>query len=369
MSKIITFQFLGTIFLSFIFSASVVAYDMSQEMDGTGNASVEGESDIESSDSMTGDQKAREWLYKRKKTLGSISLNPQDHDGMHDVTVGLKQPVYVQEFIDKSDARSNRYIIGEFYPGLNQSMVDLMNKEPLGIAIKNVMEQLFSANGFTIEKILNKKNNPLIVKGEINKIWVDIIHTIRADVNINARVINSENSQILWSGKIAKKRDVPLNGFNPTTAPTVVEAANLATWGDQNTLCPFLNYVLADALSEAWNKGGLRKEVKIFAERNKGKRDKTIALKQIAHSEPDTKNAKANLKLGAQYCDLGKPEKAIKYLLRASQLEPKWARARYQLGVAYLKAGKKDLAVDQYEILKKLDENYAKRLFAEIYGD
>jgi hypothetical protein len=326
MSKIITFQFLGTILLSFIFSISSVAYDMNDEVGGAGQSSNDGESNIEAGDSMAVNQEAKKLMPKRKTTLGSISLNPQGHDGLHNVTVGLKQPVYVFEFIDKSEARSNRHI-GEIYPSVNEAMVDLINREPLGIAIKKVMEQLFSANGFTIEKTLNKKNNPLVVKGEIKKIWVDIIHTIRADVDITATITNSENSKILWSGKISKKRDVPLKGFNPTTAPTVVEAANLPTWGDQNTLCPFLNYVLADALSEAWNKGGLRKEVKIFAEHNKGKRDKMIALKQIAHSEPDTKNAKANLKLGAQYCDLGKPEKAIKYLLRATQLEPQWARA------------------------------------------
>ena len=157
MNKVGTFLPLGTLFLIFILSASMAAYGMDEEMDGMGNSSMEGESNIESGDSRTSDQKGKEWLYKRNKTLGSISLNPQDHDGMHDVTVGLKQPVYVQEFIDKSDARSNRYIIGEFYPGFIQSMVDLMNKEPLGFAIKKVMEQLFSANGFTIEKILNKK--------------------------------------------------------------------------------------------------------------------------------------------------------------------------------------------------------------------
>ena len=148
----------------------------------------------------------------------------------------------------------------------------------------------------------------------------------------------------MWSGKIAKKRDVPLDGFNPTAAPSVAEAANLPTWGNEKTLCPFLNSVLADALSETWNKGGLRKEVRIFAERKKGKRDKTIALKEIAHSEPDPGNAKANLKMGVQYCDLGQPEKAIKYLKRATQLEPQWARSLYQLGIAYLKGGKKDLA-------------------------
>jgi hypothetical protein len=37
------------------------------------------------------------------------------------------------------------------------------------------------------------------------------------------------------------------------------------------------------------------------------------------------------------------------------------------LGLAYLEIGNKEASLQQYDILKDLDENYAEKLFQEIY--
>ena len=52
---------------------------------------------------------------------------------------------------------------------------------------------------------------------------------------------------------------------------------------------------------------------------------------------------------------------------KSIDLEPNNPRAHYQLGLAYLAISDKESSLEQYDILKSLDENYAKRLFEEIY--
>jgi len=66
-------------------------------------------------------------------------------------------------------------------------------------------------------------------------------------------------------------------------------------------------------------------------------------------------------------CEPGKYKEGIKALKQVIELKPNWARAHYHLGVAYLKIGKEDSALEQYKTLKGLDQNYANKLFNEIY--
>ena len=52
---------------------------------------------------------------------------------------------------------------------------------------------------------------------------------------------------------------------------------------------------------------------------------------------------------------------------KAIRVNPDFAPAHYAIGQAYLKQGDKASALDQYKILKNLDNDIADKLFDEIY--
>jgi len=81
----------------------------------------------------------------------------------------------------------------------------------------------------------------------------------------------------------------------------------------------------------------------------------------------NSNDEKDYLKLGIGYYDICKYKEAIKALKHSITIKSDNARAHYHLGLAYLVDGDKDAAVAQYEILKDLDENFARKLFANIY--
>ena len=51
----------------------------------------------------------------------------------------------------------------------------------------------------------------------------------------------------------------------------------------------------------------------------------------------------------------------------AIRIDPNFAPAHYGIGYAFLQKGDKAAALDQYKILKDLDENLANELFDQIY--
>ncbi len=73
------------------------------------------------------------------------------------------------------------------------------------------------------------------------------------------------------------------------------------------------------------------------------------------------------MKAGIEYYDLGEYKEAIKALNKSIEINPDNARSYYRLGLVYLADGNKDAAIKQYDILKKLDENFARKLFEDIY--
>jgi tetratricopeptide (TPR) repeat protein len=52
---------------------------------------------------------------------------------------------------------------------------------------------------------------------------------------------------------------------------------------------------------------------------------------------------------------------------KALRVNPDFAPAHYAIGQAYLNQGDKVAALDEYKILKKIDEATADKLFDEIY--
>jgi len=362
MNKGILIILLGIVLCAFPFLGDGFAddpADSTEQMGGTGS-SEEDDNTIESGDSKTSEEKDKEAVEKRMTTMGLISFNPQEHDRMHDNKIGRNQPVYIFQFKDNREAGLDTHIGSLYGMVYHDTRTKLKNSEPVDLSIKNVMTALFAANGFTIQEKANKDDKPLIVKGKINTIWVDLYHTKSATIDIDVQIIDPQSSDILWAGKIAKSKEVSAEG---TSAHSVLSGVI----GNENELCPFLNSVLAEAIAETWDGGGLRKALNSIASRFEKKKAKEETLKQVARSKPDPKDADSNLKIGIKYYELGQFNEAAKHLERAVNLRPKWARAHYSLGLAFSKSNNKEAAIEQYEILKDLDENYAKKLFDIIH--
>ena len=94
-----------------------------------------------------------------------------------------------------------------------------------------------------------------------------------------------------------------------------------------------------------------------------GRYEETVeACKQIIESEPDV--AGVRLLLGQAYSQMGRFEEAITAYGQAvdTEIEIDRAQAYYNLGETYLQMGDEDSALDQYEILKTLDEELANEL-------
>ncbi|MDV2502756.1 MAG: tetratricopeptide repeat protein [bacterium] len=88
------------------------------------------------------------------------------------------------------------------------------------------------------------------------------------------------------------------------------------------------------------------------------------AFKEAIRLKPDF--AKAHLNLGVAYGSLSRYEEAIAAYKEAIRLKPDYAGAHYNLGLAYLLIGNLEAALEQHEILKILDADFAKELSDRI---
>ena len=89
------------------------------------------------------------------------------------------------------------------------------------------------------------------------------------------------------------------------------------------------------------------------------------AYKQAIRIKPDYADAHNNL--GVAYGSLGRYTEEIEAYKQAIRIKPDDAKAHYGLGVAYLIIGDRGSALNEYKILKNLDNNLSNRLFNLIY--
>jgi tetratricopeptide (TPR) repeat protein len=75
----------------------------------------------------------------------------------------------------------------------------------------------------------------------------------------------------------------------------------------------------------------------------------------------------AHFNLGIVYGKLGQPDQEMKAFKEAIRIDPGFAPAHYSIGQAFLQQGDKAAALDEYKILKGLDEEMANKLFEIIY--
>lgn len=85
------------------------------------------------------------------------------------------------------------------------------------------------------------------------------------------------------------------------------------------------------------------------------------ALKINPNSAPTLYN------LGIAYGGLGKSREEMEAFKQAIRVDPDFAPAHYNMGIIYLIQGDKAAALDEYKILKVLDQNMAEMLFQRIY--
>ena len=89
------------------------------------------------------------------------------------------------------------------------------------------------------------------------------------------------------------------------------------------------------------------------------------AYKDAIRIRPD--HAAAHCGLGQAYGILGRYQEAVEAFREAIRIKPDYANAHYYLGFAYLRLGERGSALDEYKILKDLDDDMAADLFKLIY--
>jgi tetratricopeptide (TPR) repeat protein len=77
--------------------------------------------------------------------------------------------------------------------------------------------------------------------------------------------------------------------------------------------------------------------------------------------------AQLHFHLGHAFARLGRHREAVKSLGAAIRINPNHASAHFRLGLAHLRAHNRDGALEEYRILRTLDETKARRLFRGIY--
>jgi tetratricopeptide (TPR) repeat protein len=85
------------------------------------------------------------------------------------------------------------------------------------------------------------------------------------------------------------------------------------------------------------------------------------AYKQAIQIEPDY--AEAHYYLGLVYGKQERYQEAINAFKQAIQIKPDYAEAHYYLGLCYVALGDRGSALEEYKILKTLDQNLANKLY------
>ncbi len=91
------------------------------------------------------------------------------------------------------------------------------------------------------------------------------------------------------------------------------------------------------------------------------------AQQEVLRLKPDF--AQAYFALGLVYANMGNYRQEANAYKEALRINPEFVAAHYNMGLLYLRAGERDAALEQYKILKKLDEDAAHKLFDLTYGD
>jgi tetratricopeptide (TPR) repeat protein len=96
-----------------------------------------------------------------------------------------------------------------------------------------------------------------------------------------------------------------------------------------------------------------------------GSYEKAVEVqRQVVKIDPN--DSYAHSMLGDAYWNCGRYEEAIAAYKQAMKLHVEDPHVRYQIALAYLKVGDKSAAMDEYELLKDIDEKLANELQAHV---
>ena len=97
-----------------------------------------------------------------------------------------------------------------------------------------------------------------------------------------------------------------------------------------------------------------------------GRHDEALDFLLKASSLAPT-NAQIHFDVGVTYRLKNKPEEELRAYTRAIRANPRLVPAHHNLGLLFLNQGNRKLALQQYEILRDLDEKTAESFFGKIY--
>jgi tetratricopeptide (TPR) repeat protein len=93
--------------------------------------------------------------------------------------------------------------------------------------------------------------------------------------------------------------------------------------------------------------------------------DAIEAFKQVSLLKPGDANAQNYM--GEAYLELGRYNDANETFRQAIRFKPDFGKAYYNLGKSQLAQGDRDAAIQEYTILRNLDEDWADKLYSLIY--
>ena len=281
-----------------------------------------------------------------------VSFNPFSYPNLHDTDLGQDEIVAILHLPDRrEDAKENDTHIGTIYGMVyHNPLFEIHTAEGVSQNAMDALATLFTANGFRVMKYPGMNTAPanckarFVITGQVNKLWTKCFHSAEAEVDFDINIHDTKLNKTIWSGKI--------EGYELEDPKKILG------------LTGFLNKVLGDAINKVWNDKSMRASFGSLAKEEASK-EKVEELEMAVKDSP--KDAKELLRLGAAYLEMKEFQNAIDTLRKSIEFEPNNPRTHFCLGFAYLGVGNKEASLEQYDILKSLDENYAKKLFQQIY--
>jgi tetratricopeptide (TPR) repeat protein len=220
--------------------------------------------------------------------------------------------VAILNFSDRREnAKENDTHIGTIYGMVYLNpLFEIHTAEGVSQNAMDALETLFTANGFRVIKYPGMQQPPekcgarFVITGQVNKLWTKCFHSAEAEVDFDIKIYDSKLNKPVWTGKI--------EGYELEDPQKIVG------------LPGFLNKVLGDAINKAWNENSMRSSFAFLTE-------EALATQKIQRLEIALKNsptdAKKLLKLGIEYLDMRKCEKAISTLSKSIDIGPNNPRA------------------------------------------
>jgi len=188
-------------------------------------------------------------------TSGVVKYDPNSNIGMNK-ELGKGVTVAILRFLDKRGMSfDQKKMIGTIYGGFKNPLKRIYSDKEVNLEVMDIMESLFSSNGYIVVKYpnivdsteINKED--LAVSGRINKFWSEGFAQIGAVVDINVQIFDTKKKEYIWNGNFIKFQEKGLSA-GVFTSP--------------DSLVSLLNDTLSDAIEHAWLSQGMLKTLEQY---------------------------------------------------------------------------------------------------------